>query len=50
MNKLKNRESELEGKLLEIESKDISQIAQEADIRSLLNNFSDYVISRNVTK
>ncbi|AGX41899.1 hypothetical protein [Clostridium saccharobutylicum] len=48
MDELKNRKSELEAKLLEIEDKDINQIVTEADVRSLLSNFSGYVISRNV--
>lgn len=50
MNEPKNRKIELEVKLSEIESKDINQIVTEADVRSLLNNFSGYVISRNVPK
>lgn len=48
MDELKKRKSELEAKLSEIEAKDISQIVTEADVRSLLSNFSGYVISRNV--
>ena len=48
MDELKNRKIELEVKLSEIESKDINQIVTEADVRSLLSNFSGYVISRNV--
>ena len=48
MDELKNRKSELEVKLSEIEAKDINQIVTEADVRSLLSNFSGYVISRNV--
>lgn len=48
MDELKNSKSELEAKLSEIEAKDINQIVTEADVRSLLSNFSGYVISRNV--
>jgi len=48
MDKLKNSKSELEANLSEIEAKDINQIVTEADVRSLLSNFSGYVISRNV--
>lgn len=48
MDELKDRKSELEAKLLEIEAKDINQIVTEADVRSLLSNFRGYVISRNV--
>lgn len=48
MDELRNRKSELEAKLSEIEAKDINQIVTEADVRSLLSNFRGYVISRNV--
>lgn len=48
MDELKKRKIELEAKLSEIEAKDINQIVTEADVRSLLSNFSGYVISRNV--
>ncbi|NAS19407.1 recombinase family protein [Clostridium butyricum] len=48
MDELKNSKSGLETKLSEIEAKDINQIVTEADVRSLLSNFSGYVISRNV--
>ncbi|MBN1051734.1 hypothetical protein DV092_06630 [Clostridium botulinum] len=48
MDELKKRKIELEVKLSEIEAKDINQIVTEADVRSVLSNFSGYVISRNV--
>lgn len=48
MDELKNRKSELDVKLLEIEAKDINKTITEADLRSLLSDFSAYVISRNV--
>nr|WP_035279966.1 hypothetical protein [Clostridium saccharoperbutylacetonicum] len=48
MDELKNCKSELEAKLSEIEAKDINQLVTETDVRSLLSNFSGYVISRNV--
>ncbi|MFL0166585.1 MULTISPECIES: hypothetical protein [Clostridium] len=48
MDELKKRKIELESKLSEIEAKDISQIVTEADVKSLLSNFSSYVISKNV--
>jgi len=50
MDELKNRKSELDVKLLEIEAKDINKIITESDVRSLLRDFSAYVISRNVPK
>jgi len=50
MDKLKNSKSELEANLSEIEAKDINQIVTEADVRSLLSNFSGYVIIRNVSE
>lgn len=48
MYELKNRKIELEVKLSEIRPKNINQILTEADVRSLLSNFSSYVISRNI--
>lgn len=48
MDELKSSKSELEAKLSEIEAKDINKIVTEADVRSLLSNFSGYVISRNI--
>ena len=50
MDELKNRKSELDVKLLEIEAKDINKIITESDVRSLLRDFSAYVIRRNVPK
>lgn len=48
MDEIKNRKSELEARLSEIEGKDINQIVTEADVRSMLSNFSRYVIGRNI--
>lgn len=48
MDELKNKKSYLEYKMTELESKDMAQIVTEVDVRSLLNNFSGYVISRNI--
>lgn len=48
MSELKQRKIDLEFKLNELESKEITQIVTEEDIRSQLNNFSGYVISRNI--
>lgn len=48
MDELKNRKSELEFKLSELKSDEIIQLVTESDIKKLLNNFSSYVISRNI--
>ena len=48
MDELKIRKSELEFKLLESKSDEITQIVTESDVRSLINNFSGYVIRRNI--
>ena len=48
MDELKNKKSELEFKLSELKSDEITQVVTENDVRSLLNNFSGYVISRNI--
>lgn len=48
MEELKNKKSDLEYKMTQLESKDMTQIITEEDVRSLLNNFSGYVISRNI--
>lgn len=48
MNELKSRKSELEFKLLELKSDEITQVVTERDVRILLNNFSSYVMSRNI--
>lgn len=48
MDELKNRKSELELKLSELKSDEITQVVTESDVRSLLNNFSGYVMSRNI--
>ncbi|WP_243128393.1 hypothetical protein [Clostridium chromiireducens] len=50
IDEFKNSKSKLEAKLSEIEVKDINQIVTEADVRSLLSNFSGYVISRNISE
>ena len=48
MDELKNKKTDLEYKMTQLESKDMTQIITEEDVRSLLNNFSGYVISRNI--
>lgn len=48
MDELKNKKSDLEYKMTQLESKDMTQIITEEEVRSLLNNFSGYVISRNI--
>ena len=48
MDELKNRKSELEFKLSELKSDEITQVVTESDVRNLLNNFSGYVMSRNI--
>ncbi|WP_252254339.1 zinc ribbon domain-containing protein [Clostridium sp. ZBS12] len=48
MDELKNKKSDLEYKMTQLESKDMAQIVTEDDVRNLLNNFSGYVISRNI--
>lgn len=48
MDELKERKSELEFKQAQLKSDEITQIVTEEDVRKLLNNFSGYVISRNI--
>ncbi|WP_283694572.1 zinc ribbon domain-containing protein [Clostridium perfringens] len=48
MDELKARKAELEFKQDQIESSEIEQRITEEDVRKLLNNFSGYVISRNI--
>ena len=48
MDELKNRKSELEIKLSELKSDEITQVVTESDVRNLLNNFSSYVMSRDI--
>lgn len=48
MGELKERKSELEFKQAQLKSDAITQIVTEEDVRKLLNNFSGYVISRNI--
>lgn len=48
MENLKKRKSEIELKLSEIESREVSIVITEADVRDLLSVFSGYVISRNI--
>lgn len=48
MDELKERKSELEFKQAQMKSDEITQIVTEEDVRKLLNNFSGYVISRNI--
>lgn len=38
----------MEFKQSQLKADDIAQIVTEADVRMLLNNFNDYVISRNI--
>lgn len=45
---LKNRKAEIEFKLSVIESREVSKVITEADVRALLSDFSGYVISRNI--
>ncbi|HIG0357628.1 TPA: hypothetical protein ACX96U_002976 [Clostridium sporogenes] len=42
------KKSYLEFKKAQLKSNDISQVVAEKDVRNLLNNFSGYVISRNI--
>ena len=48
MEELKKRKAEIEFKLSEIESREVSKVITEADVRALLSDFSGYVISRNI--
>ena len=48
MDELKERKAELEFKQAQIKSCEIEQRITEADVRGLLNNFSGYVITRNI--
>ena len=48
MEELKRRKTEIEFKLSEIESREVSKVITEADVRTLLSDFSGYVISRNI--
>ncbi len=48
MDELKERKSELEFKQAQLKSDEITQIVTEEEVRKLLNNFSGYVISRNI--
>lgn len=45
---LKERKTELEFKMTQMESTEIANRVTEEDIRNLLNNFSGYVINRNI--
>ena len=48
MEALKKRKSEIEIKLSEIESREVNKVIKEDDVRTLLSDFSGYVISRNI--
>lgn len=48
MEDLKKWKAEIEFKLSEIESRDVSKVITEADVRALLSDFSGYVISRHI--
>ncbi|HBJ1651612.1 hypothetical protein DWV12_14430 [Clostridium botulinum] len=48
MEDLKKRKAEIEFKLSEIESREVSKVIAEVDVRDLLSDFSGYVISRNI--
>lgn len=48
MEDLKKRKAEIEFKLSEIESIEVSKVITEEDVRALLSDFSGYVISRNI--
>ncbi|MEO2737217.1 hypothetical protein [Clostridium butyricum] len=48
MEYLKKRKAEIEFKLSKIESREVSKVITEADVRALLSDFSGYVISRNI--
>ncbi len=48
LEELKKRKTEIEFKLSEIESREVSKVITEADVRALLSDFSGYVISRNI--
>lgn len=48
MEDLKKRKAEIEFKISEIESREVSKVITEADVRALLSDFSGYVISRNI--
>ncbi|ACD53679.1 hypothetical protein HYH38_04250 [Clostridium botulinum] len=48
MEDLKKRKADIEFKLSEMESREVSKVITEADVRALLSDFSGYVISRNI--
>lgn len=48
LEELKKRKTEIGFKLSEIESREVSKVITEADVRALLSDFSGYVISRNI--
>ena len=48
MEDLKKRKTEFEFKLSEIESREVSKVITEADVRTLLSDFSGYVMSINI--
>ncbi|UZP04722.1 recombinase family protein [Clostridium botulinum] len=48
MDELKERKAELEFKQVQIKSSELEQRITEDDVKGLLNNFSGYVISRNI--
>ena len=48
MDELKERKSELEFKQAQIKSNEIEERITEEDVRKLLNNFSGYVMTRNI--
>ncbi|WP_294406142.1 recombinase family protein [uncultured Clostridium sp.] len=48
MEALKKRKAEIEFKLSEIESREVSKVITESDVRALLSDFSGYVVSRNI--
>ncbi|MDU4589406.1 MAG: recombinase zinc beta ribbon domain-containing protein [Clostridium butyricum] len=48
MEDLKKRKAEIEFKLSEVESREVSKVITEDDVRALLLDFSGYVISRNI--
>ncbi|POO87552.1 hypothetical protein C1H59_05265 [Clostridium sp. 3-3] len=48
LDELKKRKSDIEIKLSEIESREVNKVITEADVRTLLSDFSGYVISRNI--
>lgn len=48
MDELKEKKTDLQFKLAQLKTDDITHIVTEADVRALLNSFSGYVISRNI--